>query len=245
MFYTRNNDTNQIITDSDIGSHHAEQYVLKVRDLPTEEKPREKLLAHGPDALSNVELLAVILGVGTRREEVLTMASRILKEYGEKAIADQTDPKKVSESLGIPVSKASQIVASFELGRRFYAKRNGKPKILRTPKEVWEITKDMHNLPKEQMVGLYLNSRYMLVHREVVAIGTVDASIVHPREVFRPALEHAASAVILVHNHPSDNAEPSKADKQITKQLKEAGKLMGIELLDHVIVTESGYRSVV
>jgi len=85
----------------------------------------------------------------------------------------------------------------------------------------------------------------MLVHREVVAIGTVDASIVHPREVFRPALEHAASAVILVHNHPSGNAEPSKADKQITKQLKEAGKLMGIELLDHVIVTESGYRSVV
>jgi len=225
-------------------NHSDGQYVLKVRDLPIEEKPREKLFAHGPDALSNGELLAVILGVGTRKEEVLTMASRVLREYGEKAIADQTDPKKMSESLDIPISKASQIVASFELGRRFYSERNGKPKTLRTPKEVWEITKDMHNLPKEQMVGFYLNSRYVLVHREVVAIGTVDASIVHPREVFRPALEHAASAVILVHNHPSGNTEPSKADKEITKQLKEAGKLMGIELLDHVIVTRDRYQSV-
>ncbi len=243
MFYTLT-DTNKIITDSAMDGYSDGQYVLKVRDLPIEDKPREKLLAHGPDALTNGELLAVILGVGTRKEEVLTMASRVFKEYGEKAIADQTNPQKVSEALDIPLNKASQIVASFELGRRFYSQRNGKPKTLRTPKEVWELTADMRELPKEQMLGLYLNSRYVLVHSEVVAIGTVDASIVHPREVFRPALEHAASAVILVHNHPSGDATPSKADKEITKQLKEAGKLMGIELLDHVVVTKDEYRSV-
>jgi len=244
MFYTRTEDTNLIMTDSAMDSLSEGQYVLKVRDLPEEEKPREKLLAHGPDALSNGELLAVILGVGTRKEEVLTMAGRVLKEYGERVLADQTDPQRLSESLDIPISKAGQIVASLELGRRFYGARNGKPKIIRTPKEVWEVTKDMHSLPKEQMVGLYLNSRYILVHREVVAMGTVDASIVHPREVFRPALEHSASAVILVHNHPSGDASPSKADKEITKQLKEAGKLMGIDLLDHVIVTTDRYQSV-
>lgn len=243
MFYTLT-DTSKIITDSAMDDYSVGQYVMKVRDLPTEDKPREKLIAHGPDALTNGELLAVILGVGTRKEEVLTMASRVFREYGEKAIADQTNPQKVSEALDIPISKASQIVASFELGRRFYSQRNGKPKTLRTPKEVWELTADMRELPKEQMLGLYLNSRYVLVHSEVVAIGTVDASIVHPREVFRPALEHAASAVILVHNHPSGDATPSKADKEITKQLKEAGKLMGIELLDHVVVTKEGYRSV-
>jgi len=244
MFYTRKDDANKIITDSAMDEYNTEQYVLKVRDLPIEDKPREKLIAHGPDALTNGELLAVIFGVGTRKEEVLNMASRVLREYGEKAIADQTNPQKVSDALDIPISKASQIVASFELGRRFYSERNGKPKTLRTPKEVWEITTDMHNLHKEQMLGLYLNSRYVLVHSEVVAIGTVDASIVHPREVFRPALEHSASAVILVHNHPSGDTRPSKADIEITKQLKNAGKLMGIELLDHVVVSKDGYESV-
>lgn len=234
-------DTHTIVSDSIL----KQTYTLTVRDLPQEDKPREKLLAHGPDALTSAELLAVVFGVGTKREEVLAMAHRVLHEYGEKALLKQTNPRVVSDMMDIPMAKACQMVASFALGRRFFSKEQGKPKVIRTPEEVWELTSDMRTLPKEQLRGLYLNSRYMMVHSEVVALGSVDASIVHPREVFRPALEHAASAVILVHNHPSGESEPSKADIRITKQLKQAGELMGIELLDHIIVTQDGFKSII
>lgn len=235
--------SNTYKTLSDSAMEHV--YTLTVRDMPIEEKPREKLMAHGADALSSAELLAIILGVGTKKEEVLTMTSRIVREYGEEAIVDQTSPEAVSKTLNVPIAKACQIVATFALGRRFFShKQGGKPQLIRTPKDVWELTSDMRTLPKEQLRGFYLNSRYTVVHSEVLALGSVDASIVHPREVFRPALEYNASALILVHNHPSGDIMPSKADLDITQQLAQAGELMGIELLDHIVVTQGGYQSI-
>jgi DNA repair protein RadC len=221
------------------------QYVLRLRDLPAEDKPREKLMAYGPSGLSTAELFAIILNVGTKKEDVLAMSRRLLKEYGESIILDQKDPKLLAGLLGIPVSKACQVIACFELGKRFFGMPGrGKPIVIRTPSQVYEYLKDMRDLPKEHLRGLYLDSHYQLLHDEVISIGSLTSNVVHPREVFRPALEHMASAVILAHNHPSDIAKPSDADIAITKQIIDAGKILGIMLLDHVIIAKSSFSSV-
>ncbi len=225
--------------------NNEKKYVLKIRDLPIEEKPREKLFKFGPAVLSAHELLAVILNVGTKKEDILAMSSRIIKEYGEKGIMSQTDPKAMAEDLDIPIVKATQIIAVAELGKRFFQKKGGGAKSIRTPKDVFEHTKDMHDLTKEHLRGIYLNAHHKIIHDEVISIGTVNANIIHPREVFKPALEYSAAAVILVHNHPSGIAKPSKADKDVTTQLVAAGKLLGIDLLDHVIVTKQKFKSII
>ncbi len=221
------------------------KYVLRLRDLPADEKPREKMVKYGPSVLSLAELFAVVLNVGTKKEEVLTMSRRLLKEYGDSAIVDQKDPQKMSDLLGIPLGKACQAVACFEIGRRVFKTADGKrPLTLRTASQVSAYLKDMQDLPKEHLRGLYLDAHYQLIHDEVISIGTMTSNIIHPREVFRPALEHSASAVILAHNHPSGVAKPSEADIAITRQIVEAGKILGIGLLDHVIIAKGTFESV-
>lgn len=220
------------------------RYVLKVRDLPQEEKPRERLLAHGPSALSVKELMAVLISAGTRKEEVLAMSERILAEYGERNVLMSTDPKALSEDLDIPLGKAMQIVVAGELGRRFFQKRRNGASVIRTAKDVFDYTVDMRNLSKEHLRGLYLDAHYQVVHDETLSIGTIDANLIHPREVFRPAIAHAAAAVVLVHNHPSGVVTPSEADRLVTLQIVEAGRILGIDLIDHVIVTEEAFVSV-
>ena len=220
------------------------KYTLSIRDVPIEEKPREKLLKFGASTLSVQELLAVILNTGTKKEDVLTMSNRILKDYGHQALSGKTDAKKLSAELSIPLIKAVQIVACAELGRRFFEKKGGQRPVLRTAKDVFEYLKDMGSLSKEHLRGLYLNTHYKLIHDEVISIGTIDASIIHPREVFRPALESSAVAMILAHNHPSGSTKPSEADIAITKQLVDAGKIMGIKLLDHVIISDEKFLSI-
>ena len=215
-----------------------------LRDLPEEEKPREKLERYGPEALSMAELLSVVFVSGTTKEEVLHMSRRIFKEYGEQAITDQRDARRLAKTLDIPVVKADQLTAVLELGRRLYAKRAGWRVTLRTARQVSEYAKEMHELPKENLRGLYLDAHYRLVHDEVVSIGSLTANIIHPREVFRPALERGASAVILVHNHPSGDPHPSVPDVEITSQIVAAGKIMGVALLDHVIVAKGKFMSI-
>ena len=220
------------------------EYVLTVRDLPSEEKPREKMLQHGPEVLSVAELLAVVFGQGTRKEEVLSMAHRIVSEYGERNIFLQKDVNKLSVDLDIPIVKAAQIAAVGEVGRRFFERKRNGAAVIRTSSDVFEYVADMRNLPKEHLRGIYLNSHYQVVHDETISIGTVDASIIHPREVFRPALSCSATAVILVHNHPSGVLDASKEDKIITKQIKEAGQIIGVQLVDHLVVTSEGFKSI-
>jgi len=221
------------------------RYHLRVADLPVEEKPREKMLAHGAEALSLSELFAVVLNTGTRREGVLAMSKRIMSEYGEKALLSQQNPKVLAEALDLPLGKACQVVACFEVGRRLFREDSRSHQVfLRTAKDVAAYAHDMAALPKEVLRGLYLNSRYQLIHDEVITMGSVTTNIVHPREVFRPALAYAASAVILVHNHPSDDTTASAADREATAQVAEAGRLLGIELLDHVIIARDGFTSI-
>jgi len=157
----------------------------------------------------------------------------------------QRDPQKVKELLGIPIVKACQLVACFELGRRLFETRSGrKPIVLRTASQVFEYLKDMRDLPKEHLRGLYLDNHYQLIHDELISIGTLTSNVIHPREVFRPALEYSAAALILAHNHPSGIAKPSEADLAITAQIIEAGRVLGITLLDHVIIAKNKHESV-
>lgn len=235
---------NYSICDNDFILDQDRKYVLRVKDLPEDEKPRERLTKHGPDILSVHELLAIVLNVGTKKEEILAMTSRIIKEYGEKNLINEKSPLAMEKNLGIPLAKACQIIACFELGRRFFQKNNGGAVVIRTAKHAYDYLKDMRELPKEHLRGLYLNSRYRLVHDEVISIGSLTANIIHPREVFKPAIEYTAAAVIIAHNHPSGDIKPSSSDIAITNQLVEAGRIIGIELLDHIIIAKSKFASI-
>ncbi|HYC83109.1 MAG TPA: DNA repair protein RadC, partial [Candidatus Paceibacterota bacterium] len=178
------------------------------------------------------------------KEDVMSMSRRILKEYGDRTFKSLTDPKRSAHELGIPLVKAMQLVACSELGRRYFSRRSGSLPVVRTAAEAFEQLKDMASLNREHLRGLYLNSHYQVIHDEVVSIGTVDVNITHPREVFRPALEYGAAAVIIAHNHPSGMLKPSDQDIAVTEQLVEAGKVLGIRLLDHLIISADGFASV-
>lgn len=223
---------------------YGEAHIYKIRDLPADEKPREKLIKYGPRVLSTQELFAIMLNTGTKKEGVLEMANRLVHEYGEKSLIGQKNPETLAENLDIPPVKAAQIVACAELGRRFFDKSKRGVSVIRTAKDVFTYTSDMRDLSKEHLRGIYLNAHHRVIHDEVISIGTVDANIVHPREVFKPAFNHSAVAVVVVHNHPSGSTKPSAADIEVTKRLVEVGKLIGIELLDHVIVTKNRFASI-
>jgi len=234
------------ISDHNFVLNHGKQYkILRVKDLPDNERPREKMIKEGAGALSAAELLAIVLGVGTKKEEVFSMSSRLLREYGEKGIAYQKDPTIIEKDLKIPVAKACQIVACFELGRRFYQKKPGGSITIRTAAQAFNYLKDMGHLNKEQFRGLYLNTHYQLIHDEVISLGTLDASLVQPREVFRPALEYSAAALIIAHNHPSGALKASKDDVEITNKLLEAGNILDIEVLDHLIIGKNKFSSII
>lgn len=218
--------------------------VLKLRDLPTDDRPREKMLENAPSSLTVQELLAVVLGTGTKKEDLLTMSRRLIKDYGEKNIMTETDAHKIASEYDIPLVKACQIVACAELGRRFYKKPEVGLTVIRTPEDVFQYAADLRDLPKEHLRGIYLDTHNRVIHDEYISIGTINSNLVHPREVFRVAIEYNAAAIILVHNHPSGVATPSESDVKITEQLINAGKIVGIHILDHVIVTKSEFQSV-
>ena len=218
-----------------------ESYKLQIRDLPEEEKPREKLRRHGPTALRNYELMAVVLGRGSRKEGILELSRRIISQYGNQALFSKGDVEKIEKVLGLSPVQACQLVASFELGKRLFGKQT--EVFLRSPQEVFEYAKDLIRLKKEYLRGLYVDTRNKLVRDEVIAIGTLNASLAHPREVFHPAIESHAAAIILVHNHPSGDSSPSKDDIELTKQIYKASKILDIEILDHVIIGNEKYFS--
>lgn len=219
-----------------------EAYHIRIKDLPEDIRPREKLIRCGPDALSDGELLAVVLTTGVKGQGVLELAGRILRDYGSRGIASERDVRRLRELLGIPEVKACQIIACFELGRRFF---NGSPtgEAIKGPADAFRYVAEMGRLKKEEFRALYLDVRHRVLHEEVVSVGSLTGSLVHPREVFRPAVHYGAAAVLVAHNHPSGDTTPSQEDLAITRQLTEAGRLLGVELLDHLIVGGSQYIS--
>lgn len=217
------------------------EYKLRVRDLPESERPREKLINHGPEALRSSELMAVILGRGTKKEGVLEISQRVMKEYGNNAILNEKDVNKIKRLLNLNDVHACQIIACFELGRRFFSKT--KEVYIKNPEDVFRYLQDMRNLNKEHFRGLYLDVKNKIIHDEIISIGTLDANLIHPRDVFHPAINKFSAGIILAHNHPSGDPTPSKEDIELTKRLVEIGKIMDIEILDHIIIGQNGFKS--
>jgi len=211
-----------------------------IKELPKIERPRERLMRYGPEKLSNSELLAILLRSGKKGENVIELANKILKKFGARGLPFLTF-NDLKDCPGLGPAKACQIVACFELGKRLL--KDKKAEIYLTPKEIWEELKDLRSHKKEHFIVFYLDSRNQEIRREIVSIGSLNANLVHPREVFEPAVKHTAAQIILAHNHPSGEAEPSEADLEITKRLVAAGKILGIEILDHVLVTKEGFFS--
>lgn len=220
------------------------EYILKFRDLSVDEQPREKLMKHGPDILTLAELLAVVLNTGNKSEDIMELTNRIMKEYGEKIIIAQKNPGIMAKELDISIVKACQIIACGEIGRRFYEKKDNGFILIRKAQDAYDYLVDMRKLPKEHLRGLYLNNHNRIIHDEVISIGTINSNLVHPREVFRPAIEHNAVALVLAHNHPSNIVTPSESDIEVTNQLIKASKILGINILDHIIITKDKFMSI-
>ena len=211
-----------------------------IKDMPRLERPREKLMRYGPDKLSVEELLAIIIRTGRKGESALEVSAKIMKRFTAEGLPKLTHTDLKSQP-GIGPVKACELLACFELGRRLI---NGKKaSIYLKPKDIWEDLRDIRDQKKEHFVVFYLDTRNQEIKREIISIGCLNANLVHPREVFEPAVKTLAASLIVAHNHPSGNLEPSQEDIDLTKRLAGAGKLLGIELLDHVIVSKDGFSS--
>jgi len=215
-----------------------------VRDLPPAERPRERLIQLGAEALSAQEILALILGRGVRGESVMVTAQKLLSKFGSlQGIADSS-VEELSEINGIGLAKATQLKAAFDLGRRLETTpREGKAQV-KSPEDVVDVAGGrLKGKKREHFLTLLLDTRNRLIRVATVSMGSLDSSIVHPREVFKEAISASAASVIFVHNHPSGDAEPSEDDIELTRRLVEAGKVLGIAVLDHVIVGDEVFVS--
>jgi len=215
-----------------------------IKDLPIEERPRERLVRHGAAVLSNAELLAILLRVGNKEENAISLAHRILKqEQGLRFLVD-SKVEQMASIKGIGQAKAAQIKAAIELGKRLTTFELGVDKPVKSPQDVANLLmEDMRYLKKEHMKLVLLNIKCNLISVEEISIGSLNASIVHPREVFNPAIKKSSASIIMVHNHPSGDPTPSSEDIAITARISEAGKLIGIELVDHIIIGDGKYTS--
>lgn len=211
-------------------------------DLPKIERPREKLEKYGPERLSNSELLAILLRTGSKGINVVELANKILKKFSSDGLTKATI-KELKNTFGLGSAKSCEIVACFELGRRLL--QNKQASLILSPKDVWEDLKDLRDNKKEHFVVFLLDARNQEIKREIISIGSLNANLVHPREVFEPAVKNLAAQIIIAHNHPSGNTEPSKEDLEITQKLIESGKILGIEIIDHIIVSQNKYFSFV
>ena len=214
-----------------------------IHDLPKEERPRERLVKFGEQALSAQELLQLILGRGIAGESVVVTAQKLMSQFGSLQKLAEASVEELSLIKGIGLAKATQIKAVFEIGRRISTQTPSyKSKELTDPEKVYQLIKSkLRDYTREHFYIIALNSRNWSVAE--VSIGSLNASIVHPREVFAEAIKNKAASVIFAHNHPSGDPEPSEDDLVITKRLVEAGKIIGIEINDHIIVAQSGFFS--
>ncbi|WP_413065983.1 RadC family protein [Siminovitchia sp. 179-K 8D1 HS] len=215
-----------------------------IKDFPVEDRPRERLIHHGPASLSNQELLAILLRTGTKSESVLQLANRLLTQFDGLLWLKEAALEEIMGIKGIGQAKAVQIAAAVELGRRISNLSYDDRYVIRSPEDGANyVMNDMRFLTQEHFVCLYLNTKNQVLHRQTIFIGSLNASIVHPREVFKEAFRRSAASIICLHNHPSGDPSPSREDIEVTKRLVECGKIIGIEILDHLIIGDNQYVS--
>ena len=210
----------------------------RIKELPEFSRPREKLKEKGAKALSDEDLIALILGSGTKGQDVRTMAAEIAKLIANKK--GKVTLEELSQVDGIGLAKAAQILASFEIARRYMAKETLK---ISDAKDVLPLLSDIVNKQQEYFICISLNGANEVIEKRIVTVGLLDKSQVHPREVFADVITDRAASIILAHNHPSGELKPSNSDLKIHDQLVEAGKILGIKVLDHIIVSRKGYYS--
>lgn len=208
------------------------------------DRPRERLDVLGPEALSDAELLALLLRTGGRGLDAQALAAALLSRHGCLADLARLGPRDLAEVAGIGPAKSATVCAAVELGRRLAARRLEPGVAVRGPADVFHhFHPRLRHASEERFFVVLLDGRHRVMRHDLVSKGTLTASLVHPREVFRPALRHAAAAVVLVHNHPSGDPTPSREDREVTERLERAGELLGVPVLDHVVVAERGYCS--
>jgi DNA repair protein RadC len=218
-----------------------------VRDLPPQERPRERLAQLGAEALSAQELLAIVLGRGVKGESVTDLVQTLLKKFGNLSNMSAATLPQLQNIKGIGPAKATQLKAVFELARRLERENNTgheHKNIIRSPQEVVGLLRNqLRGKKKEHFLLISLDRRNQIIDIQTISIGNLDSSVVHPREVFKAAISDIAASVILVHNHPSGNTEPSDEDIKLTRRLAESGSTLGIAVLDHIIIGDSSYCS--
>jgi DNA repair protein RadC len=209
---------------------------IKIREMPQDERPREKLLARGAAALTDSELIALLLRTGLPGANAVEVARQLLEQYGSLSGLSRCSVKEMASIPGIGPAKAIQLVAAFGLGQRLANERLSRRK-LDSPELIHDlVAAEMRTLHKESLRVILLDTRYHLLRMEQISLGSVNESIAHPRDVFRPAVISSAYAVIVVHNHPSGDPSPSQSDHSLTRRLAEAAELLQIKLLDHIII---------
>jgi DNA repair protein RadC len=209
---------------------------IKISEMPQDERPREKLLSRGVGALTDSELIAILLRTGLPGANAVEVARQLLERYGSLSGLSRCTVKEIASIPGIGAAKAIQLVAAFGLGQRLANERLSRQK-LDSPELVHDlVAPEMRTLHKESLRVILLDTRYHLLRMEEISLGSVNESIAHPRDVFRPAVISSAYAVIVVHNHPSGDPSPSQSDHSLTRRLAEAAELLQIKLLDHIII---------
>jgi DNA repair protein RadC len=216
-----------------------------IHDLPISERPRERLQKFGVEALSAQEILALILGRGIAGESVMVTAQRLLSQFGSLKGIASASVEELSQVKGIGIAKASQIKAAFELANRLegYSEAGSKP-VVKTPDDVVGLVRGrLKGKKKEYFLALLLDTRNQLIKVAEISVGSLEGSLVHPREVFKEAISATAASVVFVHNHPSGDPTASEDDIGLTKRLAEVGEIVGIDVLDHIIIGDKNFLS--
>ncbi len=208
---------------------------MKITDMSLENRPRERLEKEGAQVLSTAELLAIILKSGTKKENVLEIAHKLLAKYGTQGLI-QSSVQELASEYGIGKAKSCQIIAVCEFAKRLSSSSYEKMSVTKSQDIVNRFQPKLKDLQKEHFIAVYLDTRHNIIAEETITIGILNASLIHPREVFYGAIKHLAKAIIVLHNHPSGEPEPSKEDFLITKKLEKTGEIMGIDFLDHIII---------
>lgn len=217
---------------------------MKIHDVHEADRPRERLLRQGAKSLSNQELIAILLGTGTKHESVLAVANRVLLTFEKLHNLKFATLEEMTEIKGIGEAKAVLLLAAIELGRRLASKEGERRYTIRSPEDAANfLMQDMTSLQQEHFVVLFLNVKNQILHKKTIFVGSLNASIVHPREIFREAVKRSAASIICAHNHPSGVPTPSPEDIDVTTRLYEAGKIVGVDLLDHVIIGDHQFIS--
>ncbi|HED31257.1 MAG TPA: JAB domain-containing protein [Prosthecochloris aestuarii] len=215
---------------------------MRIHDLDPEHRPRERFLRSGASSLSSAELMALILTTGTPKHNIVDTCQQMISTHSLERLT-VLSLKELQEFPGIGPAKAMQIKAVFELQKRIYYRRNSNKKV-RSARDVFDFMAGrIPDETREHLLLLHLNTKNQIIRHDIISVGTLNASLIHPREIFKPAIRESAHAVIIVHNHPSGDVEPSNADKQVTTALKKASGILQIELLDHVIIGRDTYFS--